>query len=256
MRRTENMINKLNKPIEIILSKDKIKLPKELEENIDKFWEETMKENPNFYDGDDILVEKMEEEENKIVLSAKMTQFSHYLYDERIGIEESDFWCSALWGGILLITNDNYFVLGEKAENTSTPLCLEDSGGSADELDVEDGKINIVKTIERELKEEMNLELNNPSQILEYKIKYLEVPEGKRHAYGILAVGKLNMTKIEMQEHYQKYLDKLTDNKEAIEFKSVKFIEIGKSRQTLENMDNPKRGYVLPLLELEEKEIM
>lgn len=250
------MIKKLDKSIEIIFSKDTIKLPKQLQENIDKFWENTIKDNPNFYDGDDILVEEMQEKEDKIILSAKMTKFSHYLYDERIGIEESDFWCSGLWGGILLITNDNYFVLGEKAENTSTPLCLEDSGGSADELDAEGEKINIVKTIERELKEEMNLELNNPSQILEYKIKYLEVPEGKRHAYGILAVGKLNMTKIEMQEHYQKYLYKLKASKEEIEFKSVKFIEIGKARQILENMDNPKRGYVLPLLELEEKEIM
>ena len=62
------------------------------------------------------------------------------------------------------------------------------------------------------------------------------------------------MTKIEMQEHYQKYLDKLKSNKEEIEFKSVKFIKIGKARQTLENMNNPKRGYVLPLLELEERE--
>lgn len=250
------MIKKLDKSIEIIFSKDTIKLPKQLQEDIDKFWENTMKENPNFYDGDDILVEEIQEKEDKIILSAKKTKFSHYLYDERIGIEETKFWCSAIWGGILLITNDGYFVLGEKAENTSTPLCLEDSGGSADELDVENGKINIVKTIERELKEEMNLELNNPSQILEYKIKYMEVPEGRRHAYGILAVGKLNMTKIEMQEHYQKYLDKLKANKEEIEFKSVKFIEIGKARQTLENMNNPKRGYVLPLLELEEKQII
>lgn len=248
------MIKKINKTIEIIFSKDTIKLPKQLQENIDKFWKKTIQENPNFYNGDDILVEDMKEVEDKIVLNAKKTKFSHYLYDERIGISEPEFWCAGLWGGILLITNDGYFVLGEKAENTSTPLCLEDSGGSADELDIENGKINIIKTIERELKEELNLELNNPSQILEYEIKYMEIPEGKRHAYGILAVGKLNMTKIEMQEHYQKYLDKLKANKEEIEFKKVKFIEIGKARQTLENMNNPKRGYVLPLLELEERE--
>ncbi len=52
------------------------------------------------------------------------------------------------------------------AETTATPFYIDTIGGTSDINDVEQGKINITKTIERELKEEMNLELRNSKQII------------------------------------------------------------------------------------------
>ncbi len=190
------------------------------------------------------------------MLNTRIARYSHYLYDDIVGIGKSKFWCSSLWGGILLITNDNYFVLGEMAQTTSTPFYIDTIGGSSDINDVEQGKINIMKTIERELREELNLELNDVKQVINYQIKYLERPEGRRHVYGVIAVGNLDMTKLEVENYYKQYLKHLQDNKEEIEFKSVQFIPIGKSRKTLEKMENPKRGYLLPLLEQEERQLM
>ena len=155
------MIQQINKQIEIKLEKHKIKLPKKLQENIHQFWNKVTKENPNFYDGEIIAVQEIKENEQNILLNTRKTRYSHYLYDDRIGIGKSAFWCCGLWGGILLITNDNYFVLGEMAETTSTPFYIDTIGGASDINDVEQGKIDITKTIERELKEELNLELKN-----------------------------------------------------------------------------------------------
>ena len=190
------------------------------------------------------------------MLNTRKTKYSHYLYDDRIGIEKSESWCCSLWGGILLITNDNYFVLGEMAETTSTPFYLDTIGGNSDINDVEQGKINITKTIERELKEEMNLQLRNPKQIINFQIKYLERPEERRHVYGVIAIGNLNMTKLEVENYYKEYFQYLKENKKEIEFRSIQFMPIGKSRQKLEKMKNPQRGYLLSLLEQEERQLM
>ena len=249
------MIQQINKQIKIKLEKDKTKLPKNLQQNINQFWDKLTKENLNFYDGEIIAVQEIKENEEDILLNTRRTRYSHYLYDDRIGVGNSVFWCCSLWGGILLITKDNYFVLGEMAETTSTPFYIDTIGGASDINDVEQGKINITKTIERELKEEMNLELNDAKQIVNYHVKYIERPEGRRHVYGVIAVGNINMTKLEIENHYKKYLKYLQDNKKEIEFKSIKFIPIGRSKQTLGKMKNPKREYILQLLEIEETQL-
>ena len=238
------------------MEKDKTKLPKNLQQNINQFWNKLTKENLNFYDGEIIAVQEIKENEEDILLNTRIARYSHYLYDDRIGVGNSVFWCCSLWGGILLITKDNYFVLGEMAETTSTPFYIDTIGGASDIKDVEQGKINIIKTIERELKEELNLELNNSEQIINFQIKYLERPQGRRHVYGVIAVGNLDMTKLEVENYYKQYLKDLQDNKEEIEFKSVQFIPVGKSRKMLEKMKNPKREYLLSLLEQEERQLM
>lgn len=247
------MLVKISKPIEVILDSEEIKLTEELKKDIDLFWKDLIKKNPCLWDGEDVCVQDLKEVEDKIIITCKKTRYSHYLYDEKIGVLDKKYKCSCLWGGILLKTKDKYFVLGEMADNTSVPLCLQIPGGGIDKIDLEDGKINIIKSIERELKEELNLELNNLEQIVDYKIKYLEIPEGRRNAYGVIAIGNLNMTKQEMEEHYKEYLNYLKDNKEEIEFKSVKFIPVKKSSEILNNISNPKRVYLNDLLALEEE---
>lgn len=247
------MLIKISKSIEVILENEEIKLTEDLKNDIDFFWKELIEENPCLWDGEDVCVQDLKELENKIIITCQKTKYSHYLYDERIGIPNKKYKCSCLWGGILLKTKDKYFVLGEMAESTSVPHCLQISGGGIDKIDLEDGKINIVKSIERELKEELNLELNNLEQITDYKIKYLEVPEARRNAYGVIAVGNLNMTKQEMEEHYKEYLNYLKDNKGEIEFKSLKFIPLKNATKILNNLSNPKRIYLNDLLDFEEQ---
>lgn len=247
------MIIEISKPLSIILEKEKVQLPEDLKKQIKLFWKDVIKQHPNFWDGDAICVQKFEELDDKILLTCRNTNYSHYLYDERMGIKDKKYWGSCLWGGILLKTKDDYYVLGEMAEDTSTPLCIETPGGGADEVDIEQERVNMIKTIERELKEELNLELNNVKQITNYQIKYLEIPEEKRHAYGVLAVGDLDMTKLEMEEHYNKYLEYLQNHKLEIEFKSVQFLSFENAYEVLENMKNPKRNYIFELLEKEKE---
>lgn len=69
--------------------------------------------------------------------------------------------CSSLVAECLLETSDNYYIVGELAENTSFPHCMQISGGSADNKDIKEGKIDVLNTIVRECKEELNIDLND-----------------------------------------------------------------------------------------------
>ena len=228
-------------------------LPKILKKDIEQFWKKIKTEEPYIWEGDFICANEVKELDNRIVLTCKKTKYSHYLFDERIGIDDYNYWCSCLWGGVLLKTRDDYYVLGEASEQTSLPHCIQIFGGGPDEADILDKNINIINTIKRELKEEINLDLENKNQILDYEIKYLEIPHKKRHAYGIIAVGNLAMIKEEIKEHHRNYIKLLNDKGEEIEVGNLIFLSNQKPISELNNYSNPIREYVKEILELEKK---
>ena len=79
-------IVKINKPIILKYEDRKINLPNKLEENIKKFWNEAIKENPNLYNGQNYVVETVIETKDNIKMTVIKTDYAHYLYNERIGI--------------------------------------------------------------------------------------------------------------------------------------------------------------------------
>ena len=136
-----NKIVKVDKPIILKFEDREIKLPKELKSSIDKFWIDAIKENPNLYNGQEYAVETVNETNENIEMIVTKSSYAHYLYDERIGIKEDRYRCYSPWGGILLLTSDNYFVVGEMDETTSIPYGLQISGGGLDIADIENGAI-------------------------------------------------------------------------------------------------------------------
>ena len=78
-------------------------------------------------------------------------------------------------------TSDGFFVIGELAEGTSFPGCLQVTGGSVDLKDEINGKIDIKNTIVRECKEELNLDLNDNSKVSNWGIEFLSLPGNKIH---------------------------------------------------------------------------
>lgn len=238
------MIEKITKPIVLKYENRMMNLPEELKEKIEVFWGKAEQENPSLYNGEDFAVENIEELEEKIVMHVVKTNYAHYLYNERIGIENKSLKCVSPWGGILLLTNDNYWVIGEMSKNTSFPRCLQISGGSIDQKDIKDGWIDIDTNIKRELKEEMNLDLDKIS----YEFQYLELPDEKRNTYGFLAVGKLDMSKQEMEKHFEEYTNYLIENHLEVEFDRLIFMNRANAIQELDGLDNPKRPYLRDLI--------
>lgn len=237
-------IIKISKPIIIKYQERETKLSKELKEKIEEFWKKAVEENPNLYNGTDYTIEKIEENKNEIKMIATRTNYAHYLYDERVEIKEKEYKCNVPWGGIILETKDNYLVLGEMDKTTSVPYFLQIPGGGIDKKDIYEGIININQTIKRELKEEINLNLED----IDYKIKYIEVPDKARHAYGFIAIGKLVKTKEELQKHFEEYKKFLIQNNLEIEFNKLVFLDKNNAIKEFDMLKNPKRPYLSNLI--------
>lgn len=148
-------------------------------------------------------------------------------------------------------------MMRELADNTSFPHCMQISGGSADNDDIKDGRIDIFNTIIRECQEELNISLQDKKQVEYFEIKYICLPSEAVPTYILFAKGKLNMTRAQMQEYYEQYLKYLKENNLEVEFCRIHFIKKGKTTEELEKFKNPKRNYLKSLLEIdsEEKEI-
>lgn len=247
------MVIHTNKKIKLKTIHKMMDLPKELKNEIEVFWEKQVKDNPNLFNGEVWNVTKMEEMQDEIVLTLEKTDYAHYMYDERHGIDEK-YACHNISGGVYIVTKDGYGVLGELDDSTSYPKCLQVSGGGIDKRDIVNNEFDILKTVERELKEELNLELNDKDQIIGYNFEYIEIPEGKRHSYSIILKAETTMTARELEEHFRIYKKYLEENGGEIEFNKLHFLKIGETVRELDKLENPKRLYVRQMFEIEDSE--
>lgn len=247
------MIRNINNAnIKVIVENKKIELPQEIQKNIEQHWEKAKLENLNLWNGELMCVSDCQIDEKEIVITCKKSDYAHYLYDERIGLPK-EYGCSSLVAGCLLETSDNYYIVGELAENTSFPHCMQISGGSADKDDIDNSEIDIFKTIIRECEEELNIQLENKKQIKQHELKYISLPTEKVHTYIVFSKGKLKIDSTQMKKHYNEYLKYLKDNNLEIEFGKLHFIQKSNVAEELELITNPKREYLKQLLEIDSK---
>lgn len=174
------------------------------------------------------------------------TNYSTYLYNDNIGMPDEKYNIIHIWSGILLETLDSYLVVGEMDETTSVPKCLQIPGGGTSDEDIKGDILDINLNLKRELKEELNLDLDK----IDYEIKYLECPTKGRSVYGFLAYGKVNMTKNELNNYFEDYKKYLEENDLEIEFSKLVFLNKEAELSELDKLKNPKREYLRELIEI------
>ena len=155
--------------INIRIQDEEIALPNEIKRKIEEFWNKCKTENPNLWNGELMCVGEYKKEGKEIEIVCKKTNYAHYLYDERIGLSK-EYACSSLVAGCLIETSDNYYIVGELADNTSFPHCMQISGGSADNNDIKDGKIEPIECVKLFAYFSYFIEKN----LIDYDIKTME----------------------------------------------------------------------------------
>lgn len=247
------MVVKINKRIEVIKIEEILELPENLQNEIKDFWEKQVEENPHLFNGEVWSVTRFEELSDIIKIGIQKTNYAHYLFDERVGID-GQYGCYNLNCGILLETQDGYYIIGEMNETTSYPKGLQISGGNLDQNDIkQNGEVDIINNIARELKEELNIDLFDKSVVQEYRIQYMEMPQGKRHSYAPMMKGTLSITSKQMEELYNDFKKLLEQTGEDVEFQKLHFIKKENALEILKSLDNPKRPYLEDLIKLDSK---
>ena len=131
----------------------------------------------------------------------------------------------------------------------SYPYMLQVPGGNVDKKDMTYNVVDIMKTISREVMEEVNIDLNNHEQVSDLLLKYIYNSEiGEQPKVQIFAKVKLKMTAKEMQEHYNNYFKYLKKNSLELEFGKIHLINKNEAIEVINKMNNPKRDYLIPLI--------
>lgn len=246
------MIYKIeNKKIKVILKDEVIKLPAKLKKDIDENFENMQKAGANIWNGEVICVSECNIDDDKVEIICKESDYAHYLYGERKGCSK-EYECKNLSAGCLIETLDGYYVVGELDDNTSYPTMLQVTGGGIDKKDIINEKIDVEQTIVREAIEELKINLNNKKDTLYNRISYIYVSEeNEQPGVQLFSKAKTKMTAKEMKEHFEKYYQYLKENNLEVEFKRLHFLRKEKAIEELKKLNNPKRNYLMPLLQID-----
>ena len=93
--------------------------------------------------------------------------------------------------------------------------------------------------------------MQDKEQVISNNIKLISLPTDIINTYMIFTKCKLNMNKSEMEKHYKNYLKTLIEKNDEVEFSKIHFIKKQNVREELKKFKNPKRKYLLELLEVD-----
>ena len=248
------MIYKIeNKKVQVILKNENIELPIKLKDKINENFENMKKQGANIWNGEVLCVSEFNIEDDKVEIICKKSDYAHYLYGERIGCP-NEYECKNLSAGCLLETIDGYYIVGELDDNTSYPTMLQVTGGGIDKKDIIGENIEIEQTIIREAREELNIDLKDKKSILYNKISYMYVSENNEQpGVQLFSKAKIKMTVKEIQNYFNNYYKYLKENNLEVEFKKLHFFKKENAVKELNELKNPKRNYLIPLLKIDMK---
>ncbi len=119
---------------------------------------------------------------------------------------------------------------------TSVPNKLQFSRGNIDEDDINSGIVDMKKCASREIKEEVNIDVQDPDLVESLECKYL-VLEIEKNSVGVLYKIKLKKDYQSIADSYSKYRKYLQDNNLEIEFSELVGINKSDVEKFFQNKD-------------------
>lgn len=187
------MLVKLSKPVIFKNSiPEELNVPDVIKKKVDNYWKNFVKEKADYWDGDVFIVNDIDLD-NKI-LEIGRTKFSNLIYAKK----NSDLTVRSLFASILLKTKDKKYIVIKNNHNKINLI-----GGLADLADFKDNIFIPERCIEREVLEEIGINLKDKSKVLNYELKYLKVPVNNENYFpvGLLYVGNLNFTSTDFSNY-------------------------------------------------------
>lgn len=130
------------KKVNIIVKNKKSELPENIKEKMLENFKSMKQKGFNIWNGEIFCVSSMNIRESEINLVCKMSDYTHYLYEQKVGYTK-EYKCIELSAGCLIETIDGYYVIGEQDETTSHPNMLQAVGGGVDKKDISINIMNI-----------------------------------------------------------------------------------------------------------------
>ena len=225
----ENDLKFRNKcPFELERTDSQIKLVKEN-------WNNFIQGKKDYYNGIIFNVTDIEKNIDNYTFEIGKANYEDFIYAKN----NSDLVVNSLFVAILLKTKDDYYLLIKNNHNIINLI-----GGLASEEDFINEEFIPELCLERELKEEIGLNLKKKMDIMHFDRKYLKIPNKEdklsniNPTGGVIYVGTLNYTKLEMNDYFKENKDTFDNEvKELLFFTKDNFSELNKIEKKIAYLD-------------------
>lgn len=147
------------KRLSVRVEPEPLRLPPELREAVDRFWEEERRRSPHFFRGPLLTVLRVELG-NVVEVEAGFTDFAHYLFSRshRGDPRLNGFRVRPVFAAAIPVTHDGYLIAALMGRETARPGRIQAIGGSAVPCEVKSGRFLAESSAAREMGEEVGFE--------------------------------------------------------------------------------------------------
>lgn len=220
----------VNKEIVVKFSNQEVRLPQEIQTKIDVYWDELIVSGKPYKRGEVFTVTSKEITDKTIDILVEKTDYAHYLYCQNIESLEKN-GVHIIHTAVLVETSDDYTIFGEMGSQTSRAGIHQLCGGGIDNDDLKGGYFDFKYNISKELKEELDIDVEDTSRVICFDEAYLK-EGGPTDKMTVVYKVFLNETKNEFLEKYNAFAKNLLENGENPEF--GKIIALKKDKNELE----------------------
>lgn len=142
----------------IRISDEPLFLPSEIRDKVEDYWKQKICINDQLYNGVMYSINNISLADDSVTIEMRKSDYAHYVYTLD-GKCEQDLSCRTIAVGALIKTSDNKLALGKMANHTSFPNVIQCPGGCVDFADSHLGIINPLRTLRRELLEEIGIDI-------------------------------------------------------------------------------------------------
>lgn len=242
------LIEKVPDKVSIVFNGSRFKASKILSIKINNHWESLVKKGKKFTRGNVYTIKKIRKNSKELNIELTLTDYAHFLYSIYSSNLKAISKCRVVSTSALIETRDKYFIFGEMNKNTFMPGRIQCSGGGLDENDLENGSINFVKNIKKEVYEELGLNISDSKIVKKKYVKYIGCG-GKNNFIIIIFKIDLSIDSHRVKKIFKDYTDKLKSDNIEPEFKKLFIAK--KDFKIIEKIQSDKRDkadYVIPLI--------
>lgn len=240
-----SLIYDYHNPCKFKYNKSKYELPEYIKQEINENWKNLYNSGKRFLNGDLFTVNDIFIDEDKTLnFNMIKTNYAHYLYSMKNNFT-GKYICRTVACNILLLTSDNYFVLGIMDKNTSLPHKIKFIGGAISEDDLNEDLLDPLKCITRETCEEIGFNLDNNSYILKPEPRYI-VTRKHWSFFNILFYTHLQIPKNDLTKIFNRH-KAYSQNKNSVELDSIIFIN--NQKKAIDSFLDENKGRLIDYLE-------
>lgn len=241
-------ISEFNNNVNVYYSNERVFLPKDYSDEVEKHWNSLLQSDEKFFRGDVYTITNIENSPEGINIFVRLTDYAHFLYTINKNTY-SEYDCRVIHTSVLIETSDGKFVLGEMNRDTAFPNKLQFIGGGIDKNDIKGNKLDLKHNIKKEILEELGIDVENKNVVKELEPCFLK--NGGDDNF-LSAIYKLNLLIDEKQfmDMFNNFKQELISQGNSPEINSLIFIKADPKavEQFINNDTRKKDCNVIPTL--------